>query len=260
MMLPIHPRARLVSLEFRKVWPALSTLNCLVALSFSVVQLFSESALAEPAAAAAEPSSTQASPAAAWQPPAGNAVSGAAAADPNYGRTSSTNDALALMGHVGLGAPAGLVGVDVDLMPIDYFALEVGVGANTYGLQWAVTPRLRIPLRPKHTYLGFGLGYSQGEYKTDSRTGGLLFALHSMGEDKPAKIWNTARWLNYEASFDRFTDKGRGLMRLAGGFAVLQNRSSYTCDEADVARLGVQCDANVLSSVLYFVFSYGFSI
>jgi hypothetical protein len=41
------------------------------------------------------------------------------------------------------------------------------------------------------------VGYSQGKYKTDSQTGGVLFALHSIGEDKPAKIWNTARWLNY---------------------------------------------------------------
>jgi len=164
------------------------------------------------------------------------------------------------VGHIGLGAPAGLIGVDIDLMPIDYIALEVGVGVNTYGLQWAATPRLRIPLRPRRTYLGFGLGFSQGRYKSDSQSGGVLFALHSMGEDKPAKIWSRARWLNYELAFDRFTDKGRGLMRLATGIAVLQNRTSYTCDAADVARLGFNCDNNVLSSVMYFVFSYGLSI
>jgi hypothetical protein len=176
-------------------------------------------------------------------------------------RTSVTEDHLLLRGHVGIAGPAGLLGVDVDTIPLDWFALEAGIGVSSDGLQWAVTPRFRHPVYAKRLFLGAGVGASWGRYSSNG-AGGLLAVLDQGEHYYAPRRWSIARWYNFEVDLDRYTDEGRGAMHLAWGIGILQNRTDYTCTPTVSGDTTSPCDPNPPGKVvtMYFVFGYGFSI
>jgi hypothetical protein len=176
-------------------------------------------------------------------------------------RTSVSEDHLLLRGHVGIAGPAGSLGVDVDMIPLDWFALEAGIGVSPNGLQWAVTPRLRYPIQPKRMFLGAGVGASWGRYSSES-AGGLLAVLDQGEHYYAPRHWSIARWYNFEVDLDRYTDEGRGAMHLAWGIGSMQNPTDYTCTPTVSGDTTSPCDPNPPHKLvtLYFVFGYGFSI
>jgi hypothetical protein len=98
------------------------------------------------------------------------------------------DDALAVDGHLGLGAPLGLAGLAVDVTPHRRFSIGAGVGKGMDAPQVAAMARVR-PLLLGHKFaLGLGGGVSGG----DTRTARFGFS-------DPSQIyWGKAIWLNGE--------------------------------------------------------------
>jgi hypothetical protein len=180
-----------------------------------------------------------------------------AASHQTYKRTSTLKDRLLLRGHVGIAGPAGALGVDVDVIPFEWLALESGIGMGQTGLQWGITSKLRYPTTRNGFFVGAGFGVSWGEYVHDS-AGGLL-AFLDQGEHRfAARRWAMARWYNFEVNLDRYEPEGRRVMHMAFGFGSLRNAAAYTCNDEN-SDLG--CDQEPRRPVtMYLVFGWGISI
>jgi hypothetical protein len=174
-------------------------------------------------------------------------------------RTSILEDHLLLRGHVGIAGPAGSLGIDVDMIAVDWFALEAGIGVSPNGRQWALTPRFRYPVQAKRMFLG--VGASWGKYSSDG-AGGLLAVLDQGEHYYAPRRWSGARWYNFELNLDRYTNEGRGAMHMAWGIGSMQNPADYTCTPSVSGDTTSPCDPNPPNKVvtMYVVFGYGFSI
>jgi len=198
-------------------------------------------------------------------------VSGAQlAATPRSRRTSWTGDRLALLAHVGIGAPGGALGLDLDVAPIPYLALGASVGVSPgEGLQLALMPRLRAPLGTlaggQKTFLTFGAGVSLGRYVNDREVAGLgaLFLGLGDGESPATQRYERALWTNFEVGLDVYSLEGRGFFRTTLGFGQISNDRDYTCS----AREGGgsyppsgDCDRDSGQGLAFFTLAYGFDL
>jgi hypothetical protein len=153
-----------------------------------------------------------------------------------YERTPQgwTRDKVALLAHLGIGAPAGALGVDLDIAPIKAFALRLGAGISLGGPQLAALPRLRLAIG-KGSFLTLGTGPSVGRYVNGNSLAGLgclaLCALGSLGEGPASQTFRRAVWYNVELGIDAFDRKGSGLFRASLGYGTILNDHDYSCEE-----------------------------
>ena len=166
-----------------------------------------------------------------------NAVADANPTNPPRVPQGWTGDRVALLGHLGIGAAAGSIGVALDIAPIRFFALQMGAGVSLNGPQLALIPRLRLPVG-KGVLFTLGDGVSAGRYKNERDTAGLGCVLvcmfDSIGGERPAEqIWKRAYWNNFELGFDFFPSRGRGTARVSAGYAALLNERDYACKALD---------------------------
>jgi len=184
-------------------------------------------------------------------------------------RTSGTGDRLALLAHVGIGAPGGALGVDLDVAPIPYVALNASLGLSPGGPQYALMLRARAPIGSlaagRHTFLTLGAGPSVGRYENQNANAGLscLFtcALEQNGETKARQTFERAVWYNIEIGLDVYSREGRGLLRTSLGYGWISNARDYTCPPASGGYPpGGGCDRKTGKSLAFFMFAYGFDL
>ena len=105
---------------------------------------------------------------------------------------------LAVAFHLGIATPYGLTGIALDGRPLDWLAVEAGIGLSPQnGAQAGVMPRLRLPLRD--TALTAGSGFSVGRFEPPDL--GLDFSAlcHSEScESVGTSHWQRAYWSNVE--------------------------------------------------------------
>jgi hypothetical protein len=184
-------------------------------------------------------------------------------------RTSWTGDRLALLAHIGIGAPGGALGADLDIAPIPYFAVAASSGISFGGPQFALMPRLRIPVGDRasrqRTFLTFGAGPSFGRYVNGSENAGLgcllLCALEQNGESKATQTFEHARWYNLELGLDAYGREGRGYLRTTLGYGWISNDHDYTCRSRDSGYPpGGGCDRRSGQALAFFTLAYGFAL
>jgi len=152
-------------------------------------------------------------------------------------RDSLTGDRVALLGHLGVGAPAGAVGLDVDIAPVPFFALDLGVGRSPGTWQFAATPRFRVR-SAESTFLTLGSGLSFGAYDNSHAMAGIACAvlcfMEGMGDSSgeiATQHYDRALWYNVEFGADIYSRRGRGLVRLTFGYGAILNSDAYSCSE-----------------------------
>jgi len=187
---------------------------------------------------------------------------------PPNSRTSWTGDRLALLAHLGVGAPAGALGVDLDIAPIRWFAVQVGVGRSSNGAQFALLPRLRVPIDTlgQRTLLTFGAGPSFGHYENGQREAGLgcllLCALDANGEAPANQVFQRALWYNFELGLDIYSSEGRGFLRTTLGYGFISNASDYSCTTPEGGSYppGDGCSRDSGQSLAFAMVAYGFDL
>ncbi|HYP87552.1 MAG TPA: hypothetical protein VEQ59_05355, partial [Polyangiaceae bacterium] len=119
-----------------------------------------------------------------------------------------TEDHLALLAHIGIGAPAGALGGDVDVMPVPEVALRLGAGLSFNGPQFSFMPRARIPIG-KREHFTLGTGASVGRYDNYGAAGGLgcLLLCVGLGEGPARQTFARALWWNLEIGFDAYAPR-----------------------------------------------------
>ncbi|RYE94025.1 MAG: hypothetical protein EOO75_03025 [Myxococcales bacterium] len=144
---------------------------------------------------------------------------------------------LAIEGQLALVGPLGAAGVALDLSLTDWFALNggVGVGRGAVGspvgrrLQFAFTPRLRIPLGNSHGLrLGIGIeaGVSEGSYREVFGCG-LLDGSSCVND-----AWKSVLWQNTNLTFEIRQDRFQ--FRLFSGVATpLSSEGTRSCEHHD---------------------------
>ena len=132
---------------------------------------------------------------------------------------------VALEGHFGVGIPLGLPGVALDVTPVRWVSLSLGVGHRTEGTQFAAMTRAR--LSPTPVTGGFGAGISGGRYIWSNYD----FFSHSENEIEVRRVWKTALWGNVD--FHLEGRSGGGFQwRVYVGYATLLNPNQSTCSFA----------------------------
>jgi hypothetical protein len=138
-------------------------------------------------------------------------------------RHSVTDDRVALLAQLGLGAPSGALGVELDIAPIRYAALNLGVGVTPNGTQFAGTVRLRIPVSER-LLIGVGTGISFGPH-----VDGGMDCWCGSDETTSAQVYERAYWHNIELAVDLYSKRGRGMAQFAIGYGHLLNPADYSC-------------------------------
>ena len=130
---------------------------------------------------------------------------------------------VALEGHLGVGTPLGLVGVALDVTPVRWVSLNLGVGHRTEGTQFAAMTRARFS--PTPVTGGFGAGISGGRYTWSTYS----FLLGPRSEHASVdREWKTALWGNVDFHFEGRS--GGGFQwRIYVGYATLLNPNQSTC-------------------------------
>jgi len=167
-----------------------------------------------------------------------------------------------LLIHLGIGAPAGALGADLDIAPVDFFALRVGAGISFGGPQLAVLPRMRAPLG-KGRFVTFGAGPSWGRYVNASSFAGLgclaLCALAQNGESPATQTWQRAVWYNFELGFDVYSLEDTGLIRSSLGYGTIHNDHDYSCQERPYGYApNAGCDRSSGHGLVYLTVEFGF--
>ena len=187
---------------------------------------------------------------------------------PAQPRTSWSGDRLAVLGHVGIGAPAGAVGLDLDFAPIRLFAIDVGIGVSPSGPQFAVMPRLRLPIgtlsADQPTLLTLGAGPSFGHYKNGTRPAGIACLLLCIGPgegpDEEAQNFAHAVWYNVELGLDVYPNDERGYLRITLGYGFIANDSDYTCVHGHESGSTTKCTSYSGQALGFFTLAYGFDL
>ena len=115
---------------------------------------------------------------------------------------------FALEGHLGLGTPLGFAGVALDVTPMSWVSLNLGVGQGADGAQYAGMARVR--LAPTPVTGGIGAGVSAGQHQWNNQCKvyyGPCSAMLRLPDI--TRVWNPAIWGNVEAFLEG---------RAAGGF------------------------------------------
>lgn len=140
---------------------------------------------------------------------------------------------VALLAHLGVGTPYGLVGFSGAYSFIAPLALEAGLGTNAMGVQLAT--KLHWRFTPERNNTGFiALGYSQGRHVQDE--GRLKRLFSSLGHDETKylpRTWAPARWFDFEGGYGHQSKSGFTL-RCYGGVAALLNSEEATGEEPPI--------------------------
>jgi hypothetical protein len=183
-------------------------------------------------------------------------------------RSSLTDDRIALLGHLGIGAPAGAIGLDVDLAPVSFLALDLGAGLSPNGWQVAATPRLRIRVTPTG-FITLGSGPSLGPYDNSHSVAGVacvfLCLMDGMGDSSgsiASQHYERALWYNLEFGADVYAREGRGMMRVTIGYGQILNSTAYSCteDPKDYYSSHNGCDRSTGQGLLFATIAGGFNL
>ncbi len=168
-------------------------------------------------------------------------------------RPTWTGDRVAAYVHLGMALPAGCLGLSLDLSPWPYIVLNGGAGWGAGGPQWAVTPRVRLPLG-RQLFLTVGGGISAGRYVHAGGQEGIgaiidrpLSAMMGGGDNAP-QIWDRADWTNLELGLDVLPAGTRLVSRGLIGLSTMRNRHDFTCQEEGDDR---RCDRTDGTSLVY---------
>jgi hypothetical protein len=135
-------------------------------------------------------------------------------------------------GHSALGdSPRGFAAVALDLQPVSVFAVNLSIGETPKSMltggwdtHWAVIPRLRLPVLPRHMVIGIGAGYSRGPYTWDNDDHGIWSYTRS---SSVYLTWQQAGWSTFELSVEnRGAPAG---MRAYIGYSNLLTTTPSTC-------------------------------
>jgi len=134
---------------------------------------------------------------------------------------------VALEGRLGLGTPLGFAGVALDVTPVPWMSLNLGVGAGGAGAQYA--GMARVGLAPAPVTGGIGAGVSAGQYEWSNQPK-AIYGHFSADLHMPSitREWNLAIWGNGEV-FVEGRSGGRFQWRVYIGLGRLLNASSSTC-------------------------------
>ncbi len=142
-------------------------------------------------------------------------VSTAAAKAPDPANEHALRIAIATF--LGAGTPGGVVGIEVDLEPIEDLQLALAVGHSLGGLQVGLTGRY---LFFGGLYLGAGI--SAGEYD--------WYVLFDFDYEGPYREWDLAWWGNVELGWDIETDVGFFVRPFVGIASVLDTQEDRCRD------------------------------
>ena len=156
--------------------------------------------------------------------------------------------------HLGMGTPYGGAGLAFDVIPTDWLALEAGVGTNGEGPEFAVMPRLRLPITAQ-AYLTAGTGVSfdtryVGHVSNGAAGFEQIFEGIAEGSTSYA-VWSPAYFWNAELGAERVD--GSFITRGYLGYARVLNAASYTCTAGDFA-----CSPQKAQSLIYLGFALGY--
>jgi hypothetical protein len=152
--------------------------------------------------------------------------------EPASRRSSGTGDRLAILAHVGIGAPAGALGMSLDLAPVRWFATNVGGGLGSAGAQFAATSRIRVDLSNR-VLLGVGTGVSLGPYRSRFPSEGLGGWLTLGSRQAAILVWERAYWHNVELSVDYYPSSGTLMSHFAVGYGYIINDNARVCTDAN---------------------------
>ena len=115
---------------------------------------------------------------------------------------------LAYEARLGLATPLGFAGVAVDVTPVPWVSLNLGIGQGGHGAQYAGMARVRLATTPVTG--GIGAGVSAGRYQWDNQCKAYYGPCAAMDRwPVVTRTWNPAIWGNVEAFLEG---------RAAGGF------------------------------------------
>jgi hypothetical protein len=164
----------------------------------------------------------------------------------------------ALLLHLGVGTPYGLIGASGAYSFIPYLALEAGVGSNAMGTQLA--GKLHARFTPAKNGTGFfAAGYSQGRHiQDDGRFQGITGGAGHDDTKYLPRTWSTARWFDVEAGYEHQARDGMNL-RVYGGLAMLLNVGAATGAEVPIDQGGYELTkaTKVAATLPYVGFSIG---
>jgi hypothetical protein len=188
--------------------------------------------------------------------------------EPPMQRSSVTGDRVALLVHLGIGAPAGALGVDLDIAPVSFFAVGLGAGRSPGSWQFAATPRFRFR-SAQSTFLTLGSGVSFGAYNNGHTMAGVGCALacimEGMGDssgDIATQHYDRALWYNLELGADIYAREGSGLLRLTFGYGLILNSNDYSCSENPKAyyATGHGCSRDSGQALVFIALAGGFDL
>jgi hypothetical protein len=137
---------------------------------------------------------------------------------------------LMLEGSLGLGTPVGIAGFAVDYSPWPFLAVNLGIGIGLAGLQYGLTPRVRLFGAGKHTQVALylGAGVSAGAYKQPSVSFDLTSELDDAepGPAVPVSRWAMAYWANAEIGVEIRKEAGPAFRPYLGVSRLLNTQPS----------------------------------
>ncbi len=192
------------------------------------------------------------------------------ASPPPSRRTSWTGDRVAFLAHLGIGAPAGALGLDLDVAPVRALAVHAGIGRSPGGAQYALLARVRLPIATsasgRQTLFTIGGGPSIGRYENGTESAGLaclwLCALEQNGESPATQTFERALWYNLELGLDIYAAEGSGLLRTTLGYGLIANDQDYACAPSPSGSYPPNkgCDRSSGRDLAFFMIAYGFDL
>ncbi len=135
--------------------------------------------------------------------------------------------AIAVVGHLGLDAPLGIVGASVAWLPVRWASIDLGGGLDRKGPQLGLMPRIHAWPRPD-LGIGIGFGLSAGAWSHANRDW-LVSGVCYPCEVEVTRRWKRAFFANREASIEPRPSRDSTLGVQAGVGRVL-NPDDGTCE------------------------------